>query len=135
MILRIKPQTKERHRHKGNISYTPAKTRKYQEDLGKLYKAAGGELHTGALKITVGFWYKTKDKKKWLKPKTSRPDLDNLVKALDGLNGIAWEDDASIVEISAYKGWAEDDYIYLEIDNYIDLETDDNYIYLEIMEV
>ena len=116
MILRIKPQTKERHRNKGNISYLPAKTRKYQEELGKLYIAAGGKKHTGALRVYVSFWYKTKTKKKMYTSKTTRPDLDNLIKALDGLNGIAWEDDASIVSIVGFKGWADDDYIYLEIE-------------------
>ncbi len=40
-------------------------------------------------------------------PHTSRPDLDNLVKALkDSLNGLAWRDDSQVVELSASKCYA-----------------------------
>jgi crossover junction endodeoxyribonuclease RusA len=32
------------------------------------------------------------------------PDIDNLIKAiLDGLNGIAWEDDRQVVNVSAWR--------------------------------
>lgn len=42
-----------------------------------------------------------------IKP-TKRPDLDNVVKAiLDGANGVAIEDDAHIVSLSAEKIYAE----------------------------
>ena len=37
---------------------------------------------------------------------TQRPDLDNCVKAIkDGLNGVAWNDDCSVVELHAHKWW------------------------------
>lgn len=37
---------------------------------------------------------------------TQRPDVDNLIKTLlDGLNGIAWLDDAQVVEVSGLKMW------------------------------
>ena len=40
--------------------------------------------------------------------KTSRPDLDNIVKAIsDGLNGVAWIDDAQITEFHSWKGFSE----------------------------
>ena len=39
-----------------------------------------------------------------------RPDLDNLVKfVLDGLIGIAIEDDAAVVELHAIKKWDDED--------------------------
>ena len=38
---------------------------------------------------------------------TQRPDVDNLIKTvLDGLNGIAWLDDAQVVSVSGEKVWS-----------------------------
>ena len=40
--------------------------------------------------------------------KTSRPDLDNIVKSVsDGLNGVAWRDDAQICMLNSWKGFSE----------------------------
>lgn len=36
-----------------------------------------------------------------------KPDLDNIVKILDALNGIAWIDDAQVVSVFARKLYAE----------------------------
>jgi len=36
---------------------------------------------------------------------TQKPDLDNLIKTLDGLTGVAWHDDCSVAEIHASKYW------------------------------
>ena len=37
---------------------------------------------------------------------TQRPDVDNLIKTvLDGLNGIAWKDDAQVIEVTGRKEW------------------------------
>lgn len=36
-------------------------------------------------------------------PFVGRPDLDNLVKLADALNGVVWKDDAQVVEIRARK--------------------------------
>ena len=42
-----------------------------------------------------------------VKRPTKRPDLDNLIKNLDGLNGVAFADDAQVVQIAASKVYAE----------------------------
>jgi len=49
-------------------------------------------------------------------PKTTKPDIDNLTKAiLDALNGIAWNDDAQVAEIKAKKIWSQKDLIEIKI--------------------
>lgn len=46
----------------------------------------------------------------------SRPDLDNIVKSiLDGLNGIAWVDDAQVVEIRASKEYGDEAFVGVRI--------------------
>ncbi len=40
---------------------------------------------------------------------TGRPDVDNLVKAMDCLTGVIWEDDAQIVSLLARKMYASGD--------------------------
>jgi len=49
-------------------------------------------------------------------PKTTKPDIDNLTKAiLDALNGIAWKDDAQVTQINVQKIWSAKDQIKVEI--------------------
>lgn len=45
--------------------------------------------------------------------RTSKPDLDNIIKVIcDALNGVAWHDDAQVVRVVAYKriAWPADKY-------------------------
>ena len=37
----------------------------------------------------------------------TRPDLDNYIKVLDGLNGIVWRDDSQIVRLNSVKAYSE----------------------------
>lgn len=49
-------------------------------------------------------------------PKTTKPDIDNLTKAiLDALNGIVWKDDAQVAQINIQKIWSAKDQIEVEI--------------------
>jgi len=49
-------------------------------------------------------------------PKTTKPDIDNLTKAiLDALNGIVWKDDAQVTQINIQKIWSAKDQIKVEI--------------------
>lgn len=48
-----------------------------------------------------------------------RPDLDNIYKAVaDALNGYAFADDSQIVEIVAWKEYAEDPFVEVVIDEF-----------------
>ena len=46
---------------------------------------------------------------------TKKPDLDNVIKQLDALNGIAFEDDSCICEISAFKIYSETPRVAFEL--------------------
>lgn len=49
-------------------------------------------------------------------PKTTVPDVDNLVKnVLDRGNGLLWQDDKSIYKITSKKIWDTTDYIDIKI--------------------
>lgn len=39
-------------------------------------------------------------------PHGQRPDLDNLLKSLDGLNGVVWSDDCLVYGLEAMKLWS-----------------------------
>lgn len=89
--------------------FTPATTRHYEARLGAAWASAGFPLLDGpvALRMIVapqGLWVEV-----WAAelqaPKlgTLRGDLDNHIKSVDGLNGVAWADDKQVVHIIADK--------------------------------
>lgn len=88
------PVAKERPRRgaKGQW-YTPRATKDYESLVGWTWKQARLDKFSGPVDVCVDFWIGGRDK-----------DLDNLVKCvLDGLNGIAWDDDGQIAHIEACK--------------------------------
>ncbi len=72
-----KPQGKGRPRFGKGRTYTPEKTKNYENDLKWIAKSAmrGLKPLQGPLKVSVHASFKAK---KW-SPHTSKPDLDNLV--------------------------------------------------------
>lgn len=96
---------------KGGHAFTPAKTKAYSDLVGVLCRVASS--HTGPLDgpvaLSVNFTLKAPAKM----PRdrslpTTKLDIDNLIKAImDGMNGIAWHDDAQVVSISATKAYGE----------------------------
>ena len=108
------------------IIYTPKETKDYEKQIAKQYLAVGGEKFDKDVPVSVSVDVyqavpKSVSKKKreeFLtlgKRPMKKPDLDNCVKCLDGLNGIAYEDDSQIVEIHARKFWAEEDFMMVTI--------------------
>lgn len=105
---------------KAGTAYTPPKTRAYENKVAFLYKlAAKGrkfQRHMPvAVEICAYYGMPQSDSKRRHERKLSgaimpcmKPDIDNIVKVvLDAINGIAYEDDAQVVMISASKAYSE----------------------------
>jgi len=99
-------------------SYTPEKTRRYENQVSAYAAEAmrnvppmGGpvEVVVDAHMLVPKSWSLKKRLAAiagQIKP-TTKPDLDNIVKALDGMNGIVVVDVSQIVKLTATKQYAE----------------------------
>lgn len=113
------PVGKARPRVTRNGTYTPKKTRDYENvvkwSCKNKYK---GEVLTGPLRLDATFYMyipkhtsRVRIEKKLndqILP-TKKPDWDNMAKSItDAINKIAYEDDSQIVEAHIYKKFSED---------------------------
>jgi Holliday junction resolvase RusA-like endonuclease len=108
--------------HKGaqvfGKTYTDEKTRSYETLLREAAQAVMGDrpLLDGALHLVMearmavpASWSKKKQAAALaggVHP-TGKPDLDNLVKVLDALNGVVWRDDSLIVSADVRKSYSD----------------------------
>ncbi len=94
----------------------------YAKANGKRYATEGISLD-----ITFGF-IKPKSIPKKVTLKTKKPDIDKLLRAvLDGLTGVAYNDDSQVIEVKAKKIYDMQDYIIIDVNEYRD-EKDGNAI-------
>lgn len=94
----------QRPQQSGKLRFRSTEQRVYQNQVGWLakiaMKKAGVRMLEGPVALGVRVFYPfpkihTTDHR-W---KTSKPDMDNIIKNIkDGLNGIAWKDDAQVVK-------------------------------------
>ena len=102
-------------------SFTPQKTADYEELVRRAWLASGETGYFNktpiAVKILAYFQIpKSVSKKKreemlddFVRP-TKKPDADNIAKIVcDGLNGIAYGDDAQVVDLEVTKYWTDGD--------------------------
>ena len=108
------PQGKGRPRSgKGGRMYTPSKTVAYEGLVAHAASCSmdGAAPLTGALRVSIvsvhsipQSWSNKKRELHVGKACTSKPDIDNIVKAIaDGGNGVVWEDDKQIASVFAMK--------------------------------
>lgn len=101
--------------------HTPPETKAYEEEIALRCRQAmtARAAFTGPVSVSIfvvmrppASWAKKRqqDAMAGLNVPTSRPDLDNVLKAiLDGMNGIAYGDDAQVVSLSASKRYGPDE--------------------------
>lgn len=96
---------------KDGHAFTPAKTKAYSDLVGVLCRVAAWQTGPldGPVALSVNFIVKPPAKMPSGRTlPTTKPDIDNLIKAImDGMNGIAWHDDAQVVSVSATKAYGE----------------------------
>lgn len=112
-ILWGEPVGKGRPRFWQGHAVTPPKTKAYENEVARIYKMYGGEMMSGPVRIAVTAWYRIpKSASKKLKHQmeigevrpTKKPDIDNVMKIImDGLTGVAYEDDKQVVEFRIDK--------------------------------
>lgn len=95
---------------RGGRPYTPKATRDYEAAIRDAFENATGrppEPFSGPIAVSIMTYRqlpKSTPKSVSSEPDTHKPDIDNVAKiVLDALNGVAWEDDAQVVSLTASK--------------------------------
>lgn len=112
----------------GVRTYTPEKTANYETLVKWAYASeyAGAPLLEGAVRMVIMACYpvpKSWPKKKQeaalrgdIRPMT-KPDADNIAKAIsDALNGLAYRDDAQVVDLLVQKYYSDEPRVVVEVD-------------------
>lgn len=132
MALPFVPTAKGRPKFRvirGHVhAFTPAKTKDFEYRVKEYYKgAAGGYIYAKGVPISVSIEFgmpiplstSKKRSEEMIRGNIKhaiKPDLDNLTKSiLDALNGVAWYDDAQIVELHIIKRYVKTPAIYITI--------------------
>lgn len=118
-----KPQGKARPRLSRYGTYTPQKTKDYEQLVKYSYLQVSNKMWTSALKIKIYAYFKTPksmSKKKQNEligtPYIHKPDSDNIAKIiLDGLNGVAYLDDNQVTTLEVHKIYSKEEYTEVEI--------------------
>ena len=122
-----KPRGKGRPRVVNGHAYTDPQTYQYEQLIKISYLnsvPARNRMHEGPLVVELQADFAPPES--WSKkrkamamegglPHTSKPDLDNIVKCLDALNGLAWHDDSQIIGIVARKEYRDRDLLTISI--------------------
>lgn len=78
-----------------------------EREIANAYRRSGGTCHEGAVSLLVEVQRpvpRSKPKRVTMEPDTFKPDSDNIGKLVaDALNGVAWRDDAQVVDFHIVK--------------------------------
>lgn len=127
------PQGKQRPRHGKGFTYTPKATISYEQEIKQAYMMAHRNEHMFeqgtpvAIRVTACMQIPASTSKKKaalmkcgeIRP-TKKPDWDNIGKIVtDALNGLAYYDDAQVVDAHVVKRYAERPMVTVEIEEVI----------------
>ena len=124
------PVGKQRHREGRGHPYTPQKTKDYEARVAlmcrqEMNRAGFRKVEHGPIVVIVNVWYRIPESASRAKKAAmvagdlvplKRPDIDNVVKSiLDGMNGVAYKDDAQVAKLYAYKAYGVEPGVLVEI--------------------
>lgn len=99
-------------------AYTPKKSADYERQIAQEW---AHERQSDAVRLDIVFgmpipqsWSKKQQQAaaSGLVLPAKKPDIDNLIKAvMDALNGVAYDDDNQVIELSAKKVYAPEPYV------------------------
>lgn len=97
-------------------AYDPKENTSFERTVGTLAREQIAEPLVGPVRVAVAAifvpppsWSKTRRADAMTRPHCQKPDSDNVLKAvLDGLNRIAFADDAQVAEIYVEKRWGHE---------------------------
>ena len=122
VVGKIQPKQRPRFKRCGAFiqTYTPEPTLKYQKLVADSYIEKYGEMKlTGAIVMDITAFFsvpKSLSKKKKMelygRPNTAHNgDIDNVAKSvLDGLNGVAYDDDTIVYDLHIRKYYVNNEY-------------------------
>ena len=123
-----KIKAKQRPKFGQGRTYTPTDTVNYENYIKILYQQECNNHFSRPVKMVITAYFqmpasRTKTQNtldKFLKSTpfpTKKPDADNIGKIVaDSLNGIAYKDDAQIVDMQIIKKWSMENEEYLEVE-------------------
>lgn len=93
IVLPMPPSANRYWRNYRGVTVSSEEARAYKREVAYLARQAGIQPVHGPLRVTLHFY----------RPRRAG-DLDNRIKVgIDALNGLAWADDAQIVELHCYR--------------------------------
>lgn len=113
---KVQGKARPRFSHRSGTVYTPGKTKSYERQIAEAYEAQSGPCFEGAVMVIIEAVFSIP--KSWSRAKKAdaaagklapgKPDIDNILKVvLDGLNGIAYEDDKQVVMTQCKKVYSD----------------------------
>ena len=96
---------KRRVRHtKGGATYVDDVTQMEMQLVGWAYRGPKYPKGTPVKLVVEAYCEAPRKQKAESEPYTVKPDIDNVVKCvMDGLNGVAWDDDCQVTQLVASK--------------------------------